>query len=449
MMIRNLLNARALTLTEILDAREQRCALQKKLLSTYRATLISFTMNVAGPIKNTPLIERACEYGLSELLSRLPKDKILFQYSLSAPQGCAAFIAVDLCSEETKEICVEIEESSRLGRLFDIDVIDEAGAKLERKHPRACIVCGKQGRECAAGRLHPVEEIVGITNDIITAHFAEADAARIGMLATDALIQEVETTPKPGLVDMRNSGSHTDMDVNTFRKSARALSPYFTECVRIGIKSKTLSYSEAFDLLRNAGIAAEDTMYHTTNGINTHKGVIYSMGVLLGAIGRNWTPETPIANISTLVKDAAKLVRESVASDFNLARGTTHGERIFLDHGLTGIRGEVASGFPSIVNYSLPEYRAMLKRGLSQNNAGVCTLLKLISVIDDTNVYHRGGADGAHFAKSYAVRMLNEKFDVKKIERMDDEFIERNLSPGGAADLLAITYFLYMLELLK
>ncbi len=440
-------NIRSVTLAEILDTRERRYELQKRLLSKYRATLISFTMNVAGPIKNTPLIERAFSYGLSELLARLPNDKLIFQYSVSAPQGCEGFIAVDLSAKEVKDICVGIEEASRLGRLFDIDVIDQNGAKLERKHPRACIVCGKPGRECAAGRLHPVEKIAAVTNDIITEHFVHFDARRIGTLAMEALIQEVETTPKPGLVDLRNSGSHTDMDVYTFRKSALALAPYFAECVEIGIKGKALSLSETFKQLRISGIAAENTMYAVTNGINTHKGAIYSMGVLLGAIGRSWTPDIPIKDIETIVTDAAALVRESSTSDFVSAKGATHGERLFLEHGLKGIRGEVASGFPSVMNYSLPTYKSMLKRGLSQNDAGVCALLNLISVVDDTNVYHRGGTDGARFAKSYATHLLEKEFNSKAIEEMDDEFIKRNLSPGGAADLLAITYFLHMLQI--
>lgn len=445
----NLKKVREVTLAEILDARERRAKLQKKLLFEYRTPLISFTMNIPGPIKNTPLIERAFRCGLSKLLPRLPGDKILFERSMSEPQGCEAFIAVDLNAEEIKNICIDIEESSRLGRLFDMDVIDQTGKKLDRKRERACIVCGKAGRECSAGRLHPVNEIVAVTNKIMTEHFLHFDAERIGKLASECLIREVETTPKPGLVDLRNNGSHTDMDVDTFKKSARALEPYFTECVKIGIENKNNTAPETFNHLREAGLRAEMTMYEATGGVNTHKGVIYSLGALLGAIGRHWTADRPIADRSLILSEAASLVCESVNADFDSANGTTAGEKLFLKYRLKGIRGEVASGFSSVVNYSLPAYEAALADGLLPNDAGVYSLISLIAAIDDTNLYHRGGTEGARFAKEYAARLLENSIDSKSVEKMDDEFIKRNLSPGGSADLLAITYFLHMLENIK
>lgn len=439
-------NTRAVSLAEILEARERRSDLQKKLLASYSTTVISFTMNIAGPIKNTPLIERAFRCGLAKLMSVLGNDKILFEYFLSEPQGCAAFIAVNMAADTVKNICVSIEESSRLGRLFDMDVIDANGNKLERKHPRPCIVCGRIGRECAAGRLHPLEKIVSMTTDIITEHFSVLDPQQIGLMAVESLIEEVETTPKPGLVDLRNNGSHSDMNVNTFRDSAHSLTSYFVECVKIGINTKTSTPAETFNQLRSIGIEAEKTMYRTTRGINTHKGAIYSMGVLLGAIGRTWTLSAPIADISTITKDAALLVKESVPADLKSANGATAGERLFIERGVKGIRGEVESGFLSVTTTSLPAYENALIKGLTPNDAGVYSLLKLISMIDDTNIYHRGGADGATFAKNYASKMLSVEFDIKSIERMDDQFIERRLSPGGAADLLAITYFLHKIK---
>lgn len=89
-----------------------------------------------------------------------------------------------------------------------------------------------------------------------------------------------------------------------------------------------------------------------------------------------------------------------------------------------------------------------LDNGMNENDAGVLTLIKLISFLDDTNIYSRGGVFGADFAKIYALSLLNEKSPdfIKEVQKMDDEFIKRNLSPGGCADLLAITYFLYEIK---
>ena len=446
MMPYNVNKWREVTLTEILDAREKRAELQKKLLSEYEATLISFTMNIAGPVKNSIAIERAYRGGLAELSKLLPDDKILFKHSQSDNCGTFAIIVADIDPVDAKALCVSIEEKNPLGRLFDMDVLNKDGQKLDRGTQRLCIVCGKPGRECAAGRLHPVEEIIDVTSKIISEHFSDIDTEFAGKLAAESLIREVETTPKPGLVDLSNNGSHTDMDVETFRKSATALEPYFIECIQLGMQTKKLPPCETFDKLRVAGLTAEKRMYDVTNGVNTHKGLIYSMGVLLGAIGRLWSVENPFSDTNAIVSEAAELVRQSSLLDLESASGTTAGERLYKEKGLTGIRGEVASGFASVINISLPVYEVSLEKGLTENDAGIRALLSLISAIDDTNIYHRGGDSGAKFAKSYAKTLLENEFDNNALIQMDEEFVKRRLSPGGAADLLAITYFLHNLN---
>lgn len=435
-----------MTLFDILAARERRAERQKKLLSEYGSTLVSFTMNIAGPVKSTPLIERAFAYGLSALRARLPRDRGLFESITSDFCGCEAILAVDLDANEAKNVCVTIEESSRLGRLFDMDVIDSTGRKLDRAVERPCIVCGKAGRECAAGRIHPVDQIVDVSEKIMEEHFARLDAEQIGRLAADCLIKEVETTPKPGLVDQRNCGSHDDMDVEMFYKSVEAIGPYLASCVRIGINGAKNTAKETFDSLRSAGLEAEKAMYEVTGGVNTHKGAIYSMGVLLGALGRLWKADRPIAEVDKLLREAASLVRESSALDLSRAKGATAGEQLYLERGLRGIRGEAATGFSSVVKHGLPIYERCLAKSFSSNDAGVCALLSLISSVEDTNLYHRGGEEGSDFAKEYAKRLLQGSFDRSAVEQMDREFIKRHLSPGGSADLLAVTYFMHEIK---
>ena len=170
------------------------------------------------------------------------------------------------------------------------------------------------------------------------------------------------------------------------------------------------------------------------------------MGVLLGAIGRLWTPELPIVDTELILAESALLVRGSARADLEAANGATAGEKLFLQCGLKGIRGEVASGFASVARHSLPTLESALAAGAALNDASVRALLALIAAIDDTNLYHRGGAEGAHFAREYAARLLAQGADREAVERMDDAFIQRNLSPGGAADLLAVTCFLHLLK---
>ena len=431
------------TLQQILDAREQRAARQRALLARYSKPLICFTMNIAGPEKTSPLILRAFHWGLTQLDNKLlNKIKILYRQVDAPITGCEAFWVVDADAQALKDLCTAIEEETPLGRLFDMDVLDCNGRKLERSIQRNCIVCGASGRACAAGRVHSVAQLQATTDRIITDHFKVFDQDQIAALAVQSLLAEVDTTPKPGLVDRRNTGSHKDMDLRTFTASAFALEPYFRKCVEIGQQTARLSPAETFPLLRKAGLDGEKAMYKATNGINTHKGAIYTMGVLCGALGRLWTPATPIAETNAVLSLCADMTAQSVKDDFAAMTGATAGERLYLQHGLTGIRGQMAAGLPAVAEISLPVYEHYLQKGLSLNDAGAMTLIHLIAHVEDTNLHHRGGAAGAAFAADTAQALLPEP-TLAEIEKLDQAFISRNLSPGGCADLLAAALMLY------
>lgn len=431
-------------LAEILAAREQRAQRQQQLLREYGAPLVCFTMNIPGPVKNSPLIRRAFEAGLSLLDEKL--TGILFRDTSCAVTGCEAFYSVDMPSDRLKAICTGIEESCSLGRLFDMDVLDLDGHKLERPTQRGCMVCGAPGRSCAATRAHSVQVLQQTTRSIITEHFASADARHIASLAVRALLDEVHTTPKPGLVDAWNCGSHRDMDIALFTASANALRPYFRRCVEAGQQTALKAPEETFPLLRAAGMEAEQQMFAATNGVNTHKGAIFTLGILCGAVGRLWRADSPIVKTQDVLAECSRIVKASMESELAaIVTPKTAGEQLYLEYGLTGIRGEAAAGFPSVARISLPAYRDYLSKGLSPNDAGASTLLHLIAHTSDTNLYHRGGIDGARFAAEAAAALLPEP-TTDQLRRLDAEFIARNLSPGGCADLLAATYLLDSLE---
>lgn len=441
-------NTQEVTLAQILQAREDRVYMQQELLRQFRCPVICFTMNIAGPVKNSPLIRRGFREGLHTLEAQLPADCIRAYREDISVTGCQAMYAVSMDAAELKKICTGIEERTPLGRLFDMDVLDVAGSKLERSNPRSCLVCGTPGRVCAAGRLHTVAQLQAVTTQILREHFIRTDAPQIASLAVQSLIDEVYTTPKPGLVDRRNCGSHRDMEIGHFLASAKALKPYFEECVRIGIETASCPPQETFPPLRQAGLIAEETMFRTTGGINTHKGAIYTLGVLCGSIGRLWKPESPLAASSAIAAECARVVRDSAPSDLAAADGSTAGLRFYREYGLRGIRGEAAEGLPSVMKIALPAYEKGLRDGFSPNDAGAAALLHLIANVSDTNLYKRGGPAGAVWAAESARRLLQASAypSIPAIEELDDAFIARNLSPGGCADLLAVTYFLHSIQ---
>ena len=429
------------TLTQILLAREQRAQRQQDLLKRFGCPLICFTMNIPGPVKNSPLIRRSFRWGLETLERRIPH--VLHRQVSEAVTGCEAYLVVEGTPEEIKQVCTRIEEETPLGRLFDMDVLTAAGHKLERSEPRSCFVCGASGRGCASRRLHSVEELTCAVQRIMATHFLKEDTCRIGDLAVESLLQEVSTTPKPGLVDRRNNGSHTDMDLHTFTASAQALRPYFRRCAALGRETAMQPPEETFRQLRQAGLLAEEDMYRATGGINTHKGAIFTLGLLCGSLGRLWQP-TGEVSLDALLAECARLGRCCLKDFEDMTQPATAGERLYAARGFTGIRGEAAAGLPSVKSIGLPVFRQLLAAGYGENDAAALTLLHLIARVEDTNLYHRGGPEGAAWAKAAAEALLPNPA-MGEIEALDDAFICRNLSPGGCADLLAVTIFLHKL----
>lgn len=431
------------TLMQMLNAREVRAERQKALLAHFGKPVISFSMNIPGPVKDSKLIRRGFRAGCQALDGSFEKELILHREVHPAVTGWEALYVLDVEPLGVKKITTAIEDTHGLGRLFDMDVIGPDHQKLDRETvgggSRNCIVCGAPGRGCASRRTHTVKSLQSAVDQIFKKYFAEADIRLIGHLAVQSLLEEVSTTPKPGLVDLRNTGSHRDMDVNTFRRSACALSGYFRECVRIGMESACESPPDTFLLLRQAGVAAERAMYEATGGINTHKGAIFTLGILCGAAGRLWTGEA-IWEPEKICDEVSSMTREAMEADW-AAGGSTAGIRLYSQYGIRGIRGQVADGLPAVSEIGLPAFRSYLESGLSRNEAGVRTLIHLIARVEDTNMIHRGGLLGARDGAAQARRLLSQAFTMSDVEQMDDRFMEANLSPGGCADLLAAVYF--------
>ena len=448
---------RDVTLMEMLDAREARAGRQRELLAEYRCPLISFSLNIAGPVKNGPVLRRAFREGLVRLEAALAARGLspLHREEIDRPTGCEALWAVDGPGRAIKELCTAIEDGDALGRLFDLDVLAPGGEKWGREQlglsPRPCLVCGQPGKGCASRRLHSVEELQARTQAILRDFFAEKDGELLAAQAARALLYEVCTTPKPGLVDRHNNGSHRDMDVFTFLDSTAALLPYFRRAVELGQRTAGEPPEHTFSLLREAGVRGEGAMLRATGGVNTHKGAVFSLGCALGAAGRLWTPAGPCREPELILAECGRMAAPAVERDFaalTLQSARTAGERFFLQTGLRGVRGEVAEGFPAIRRISLPALKAALEGGASLEEAGVSALLALMAHTVDTNLVARGGQEGQQWTARQARELLAGRPcpDAGAVEDLNREMVARNLSPGGCADLLAITYWLWFLR---
>ena len=248
-------------------------------------------------------------------------------------------------------------------------------------------------------------------------------------LAYNALIKEVELTPKPGLVDRTNNGSHTDMNIDTFYVSAKAIKPFISEFLK----------QDDFESLREVGKRCEIEMFKATEGVNTHKGMIFSLAIVCGAINRAKSFEFLQEEIKFLCKN---LVKNDLEKSLHV---TTHGEKFFKEFKHTGIRGEAQSGYTTVFEKALPFYDKQLNN-YGEESAMKLTLLFLMSLTDDSTLFARGGLDAIEFVKKEAKKILHvENLDNNLLE-LDKMMIERNLSSGGSADLLGLTWFLYQLK---
>ena len=446
----------AVTLMEMLGAREARAMRQQQLLEEYHLPVISFCLNIAGPVKNSPVLRRAFREGLERLACALLAGRldVVHREEVDQPTGCEALWVVRGDGRAVKELCVELEDRDALGRLFDLDVLDPVSGKWDRTQlgqpPRKCLVCGKEGKGCASRRLHTVEELQGATQVILEDYFGKKDQQALGALAAKALLYEVCTTPKPGLVDRKNNGSHRDMDVFTFLDSTAALLPYFEEAVRLGMETRALPPQETFRRLRQAGAAGERAMFRATGGVNTHKGAVFTLGTVCAAAGRLWTVEGFSKDLDAALALCGEMSAQAVQKDFEAIRregAHTTGQRLYLEHGLEGIRGELSRGLPAVAQIGLPTLRRRLEAGDSLEQAGVQVLLALMAQVVDTNLIARGGLEGQQWAMEQTKNLPQGRAATRQeTEELDRALIERNLSPGGCADLLAITYFLEFLS---
>lgn len=268
-----------------------------------------------------------------------------------------------------------------------------------------------------------------------------------------ALMAEVDTTPKPGLVDRCDNGAHQDMDYYTFTASTEAIVPFMDKMFLLGYSWSSNDLSMLFHMLRQIGKEAENAMFAATGGVNTHKGMIFSMGAVSAAAGLFYRHHGTFHPEEILLL-TGQLCHDVIEADFkriDRRNPRTHGELLYLRYGAKGIRGEVQQGFPSIRTASLPALRAQRAKCADDNEAYLNTLLALMATVDDTNVLIRTSTLMQNVVKTSARQILemggaSSTRGMEALRQLNTKFIQLNISPGGCADLLAVTILLETLE---
>lgn len=269
------------------------------------------------------------------------------------------------------------------------------------------------------------------------------DPAAVDRAAIEALHEELAAFPKPGLVSLADRGAHRDMDARTFLACLRALRGFFGEAARAGLDGAP------FVVLRALGGAAEARMLDATDGVNTHRGAIFALGLIAAAAGRaaRRSGEPGRATLRAELRVLGAELRDGLPAD-----PRSHGALAVRRHGVPGARAEAVAGLPHVFDVALPALERSLGRGVTPRAAAVEALLHLVAVLPDTNLLHRGGAEGLAFARESARDFLraggvhHPRWEAS-VRAMHRAFVARNLSPGGSADLLAAGLFVRRLSL--
>jgi triphosphoribosyl-dephospho-CoA synthase len=264
-------------------------------------------------------------------------------------------------------------------------------------------------------------------------------ARAIARHAIRSLWAELTLYPKPGLVSLQDAGAHADMDASTFVRSLFALRRYFAAIAAAG------HAGASFDELRRLGIEAETAMLAATCGVNTHRGAIFSLGLLCAAVGRAHA-RSEVPTDATLRRIIVAQWASALASHSPSYRRPSHGTLATMRYGVSGARGEARRAFPSVFEIALPALRAALANGSDARHAQMIAFFALLARVDDTNVLHRAGLAGLAYVQQTARAFLSDvDADAAaasvRAEAIHREFSARGLSPGGCADLLTAAIF--------
>jgi len=434
-----------------LEARDQRAFLKTQIAQRGLPSL-SLSLNVPGFPKSNPNVKTFFDYCLREFKYTL-KAYLVGINEADEIEGCDAagdYYMVPcsvngLTLPAIKKVCEDFEQNHPLGRFIDADLNDQTGVTVTSGRSKLCFFClERPAIECRRENAHEPEELRSFMFSKMASYCQEQKeieiTRKLSSLAQRAILAEISLTPKPGLVDKFSNGSHSDMNYETFIDSTAAISPWFSELVREGLLFRDSDLTKALPLIRNIGLRMESAMFEATRNINTQKGIIFLMGLSLFACGKlfsqsdHFTPDEFQRIIKGICKD---LVKNELGKTTHARK--SHGEDMFLKYGYMGARGEAESGFHTVFEFGLPHLN-----GVSElcDEVIMKRLLAIAANNDDTNILCRSSPEVLTDFKMHCQNAL-DNFNDKNYSAVIDFCKNRNISPGGSADLLAVTIFVW------
>ena len=440
-------------LHSILAARDERFLLRKQ--EAFKGSpALSLSLNVPGYPKSNRLVNTFFRCCLTSLKYHLKSCQIILNdiKSVELTDEAGDFFIAPCSSalhslSDIKQICEEFEEKFPLGRFIDVDLTDPEGNPVSSGKSKLCFFCNQRPAiECRRENTHGVSELRTFMFSRIEKFCRKQRENEISRLlssmALKAILYEICLAPKPGLVDKFSNGSHADMNFQTFIDSSVTISAYFADLVREGFTFHDKDISKALPVIRNIGIRMEAAMFASTRQVNTQKGIIFLMGLSLFACGLLFAGQDGFDTeefreiIKTICKDLTH--RELENHD---PSEKSHGIKVFDIYRVPGARGEAESGFPMVFDFGLP---ALLNCQELNDEGMLKAFLSIAAHNDDTNILYRANPVILKKFKSLSFSTFNN-FNAANLASLNEYCIKENISPGGSADLLALSIFIYSL----
>jgi triphosphoribosyl-dephospho-CoA synthase len=421
-----------------LEARDRRqkeldCILAQPGSQTANSFLL-ISSNIPGRDKHRPGVASLLRGALDSLRRIIELKTLVNQRDVLGPFYIAA---CNVPPVEAKRIATTIEAETPSARLLDVDVYGLNGIPIDRATlgfaPRSCLLCSEPARECILTCRHSMSEVLEKVDSLLRPFMPQPRTIPAETLATNlhvGLLRELNLTPKPGLVDRHDNGSHTDLSYTKMLASAALLPSYFDQLLEHHCEQRPLQ-----DFVQ-AGVDAENRMLREIQS-NAHKGFIFLAGLILMA--------------ACACGGRADLLRQEISSvgrKFFAHFGSpdSHGTSIRSRYGMGGIRAEVEQGLPAVFEHGWPMYREALQQEWDPKQARFYLMAILMQHVEDTTTVHRGGLeglsrlrrDGAHLQKILEQQRAPEPV----LSALNREYRGSGLTMGGVADCMALTFAL-------
>ncbi|QMS84321.1 citrate lyase holo-[acyl-carrier protein] synthase [Candidatus Xianfuyuplasma coldseepsis] len=411
----------------ILQAREARHEHVQQLMRQYPdCSVVILKTNVVGTNKNPVHMRFICSF-FNDLVHRTFGAKIQLHGRQESADGNYCFYVINEVGTLVKERTIELEEYNSIGRLIDLDVYYKKPISRQDLQcaTRTCLLCDNFAHICSRNKTHSDDEIhqkiQEITCDFLIDYLTN--------ITIKAIYSELELYPKFGLVSHRDNGCHLDMNYETFIRSTFALKPFISRYIEEGCNDNINPKK-----LQQIGQQAEAKMFQVTAGINTQKGLIFALGVFLPVLTKNIIQHNNEAQFIQDIQELSRAIVGSYYEQLTEETATSHGDYIYLEHGLKGIRGEACRGFQCI--FDIP---TIVHHDDDVTHHGY--LLRLMAVIDDTTIVHKTSIKTLRTVQQEVQQFLDNGGYLENKEsfiHLSDTYKQQCISPGGSADLLVL-----------